>query len=150
MRSLRKRTQGRSAAILQRRVPRCLHEKIEAGYTEVPRTNRRKKAAQAWTLKVKLGHDSRPPAQGLQESRRQGGAFGHRSPARQSTLGNDGSIERAARPTVAKSSKAWAWPRLLISVVQGPALLCRQGRSSSGSRSQPEPVFQPLRFEAKP
>src|SRR3989442_2900974 len=75
MRSLRKRTQGRSAAIRQRRVPRCVHEEIEAGYTEVPRTNRRKKAAPAWTLKVKLGHDSRPPAQGLSGSRRPGGVF---------------------------------------------------------------------------
>jgi len=36
-------------------VPWCLHEKIEAGYTEVPRTNRRKKAAQAWTLKGRQG-----------------------------------------------------------------------------------------------
>src|SRR2546425_9828097 len=84
MRSLRKKTHGGSAVILPRRVPRCVNEDIEAGYTEVPRTNRRKKAAQAWTLKVKLWCDSRPPAQVFRDHEVREACFGHRSPARQS------------------------------------------------------------------
>ncbi|MEK7377803.1 MAG: hypothetical protein AABZ71_02770, partial [Candidatus Binatota bacterium] len=62
VRSLWKRTQGRRAAILQRRVPWCLHEKIEARYTEIPRPNRRQTAAQAWTLKSHENVRSNRPA----------------------------------------------------------------------------------------